>query len=471
MSNLERNKYLLKNAGIFLIGNIGTKLINFLLVPLYTYALNTYEYGVVDLVGTLGFLLGPILMLNIHEGVLRFCIDKDADTDAIMSIGYIALGSAMLLGLLVLPICNRIDVLQNYSIYIYTYIVTYGFKLMSDCYLRGTERLALYSTSNIIYTLAIATLSIVFLTQYHLGIKGYLLAYILSNGISALFNFITGKMYLVKFNIHVDHQIVSPILKYSLVLIPNTFMWWIVNSSDRIMISYMLGSAINGIYAVSYKIPSMLQTLSQMFIQAWSYSAINEAKSSDKDKYNSDIYNFLVVIVTLLGGIAIIIIKPFMHIYVNEAYQEAWLYSPILIVGFAFLALASFLGTQYTVYKDSKGFVVSSSIAAILNIVLNFIFIPVIGVLGAAIATALGYIAVFVYRSIDTKKYINIDVFSFENIRLYSCLFIICATSYIEKYSHMLFGIEGMILLWICKKELIGFMVGAKQLFLNKLRR
>ena len=121
MSNLERNKYLLKNAGIFLIGNIGTKLINFLLVPLYTYALNTYEYGVVDLVGTLGFLLGPILMLNIHEGVLRFCIDKGTDTDAIMSIGYIALGSAMLLGLLVLPICNRIDILQNYSMYIYIY--------------------------------------------------------------------------------------------------------------------------------------------------------------------------------------------------------------------------------------------------------------------------------------------------------------------------------------------------------------
>ena len=471
MSNLERNKYLFENTGIFLIGNIGTKIINFLLVPLYTYALNTNEYGVVDLVGTLGFLLGPILMLNIHEGVLRFCIDKDADTDAIMSIGYIALGIAMILGLLLLPICNKIDILQNYSLYIYAYIITYGFKLMSDCYLRGIEYLAFYSVSNIIYTLAIALFSIAFLTQCHLGIKGYLLAYIFANCISVLFNFITGKMYLVKFNIHVDSKITKPILKYSLVLIPNSFMWWIVNSSDRIMISYMLGSAVNGIYAVSYKIPTMLQTLSQMFIQAWSYSAINEAESKDKDNYNNDIYKFLVVIVTLLGGIAIIFIKPFIYIYVSAAYREAWIYSPILIVGFAFLALASFLGAQYTVYKDSKGFVFSSSIAAVLNIILNFIFIPVIGVLGAAIATTMGYMAVFIYRSIDTKKYIDIDIFSFENIRLYVCLLIICITSYIGKYSYIVFGIEGMFLLWICKKELFSFMMGIKQMLLSKLKR
>ena len=133
MSNLERNKYLFKNTGIFLIGNIGTKIINFLLVPLFTYALNTNEYGVVDLIGTLGFLLGPILMLNIHEGVLRFCIDKDADTDSIMSIGYIASAIAIILGLLLLPICNKINILQNYSIYIYAYILTYGFKFMSEC--------------------------------------------------------------------------------------------------------------------------------------------------------------------------------------------------------------------------------------------------------------------------------------------------------------------------------------------------
>ena len=471
MSDLERNKYLFKNTGIFLIGNIGTKIINFLLVPLYTYALNTNEYGVVDLVGTLGFLLGPILMLNIHEGVLRFCIDKDADKDAIMSIGYIALVILMLLGLLLLPVCNEIDILRNYAIYIYLYIITYGFKLMSDCYLRGIEYLAFYSISNIIYTLVIAILSIAFLTQYHLGIKGYLLAYILANCISALFNFITGKMYLVNFNFHIDRQIVKPILKYSLVLIPNSFMWWIVNSSDRIMISYMLGSAANGIYAVSYKVPTMLQTLSQMFIQAWSYSAINEAQSIDKNKYNNDIYKCLVVIVTLLGGIAIMFIKPFIYIYINEAYREAWFYSPILIVGFAFLALASFLGAQYTVYKDSKGFVFSSSIAAILNIILNFIFIPVIGVLGAAIATTLGYMAVFVYRSIDTKKYVDIEIFSFENIRLYVCLLLICITSYIGKCNYIFFGIEGVFLLAICKNDLINFIKVIKEIVLNKLKR
>lgn len=91
--------------------------------------------------------------------------------------------------------------------------------------------------------------------------------------------------------------------------------------------------------------------------------------------------------------------------------------------------------------------------------------------LGAAIATTMGYMAVFIYRAIDTKKYIDIDIFSFENIRLYVCLLIICITAYIGKYSYIVFGIEGIFLLCICKRELISFMKAIKQILLSKLKR
>ena len=54
----------------------------------------------------------------------------------------------------------------------------------------------------------------------------------------------------------------------SVVLIPNTFMWWIMNSSDRVMVTYMIGAAANGIYAVSYKLPTLVSTLTGIFNQA-----------------------------------------------------------------------------------------------------------------------------------------------------------------------------------------------------------
>lgn len=83
----SRNSYLIKNTIIFTLGNLGSKLISFFLIPLYTNALTTAEYGVVDLVATVGTVAVPLLTLNICESVMRFALDKDANTRKITQIG------------------------------------------------------------------------------------------------------------------------------------------------------------------------------------------------------------------------------------------------------------------------------------------------------------------------------------------------------------------------------------------------
>ena len=121
MTNLgqQRNKYLLKNTVIFSIGNFGTKIISFFLVPLYTNILTTREYGTVDLIYTIGMVLVPLLTLNIGESIMRFALDKDADCDKIMSTGITILIFGAIIGLLILPIANLFESVSNYSIYIY----------------------------------------------------------------------------------------------------------------------------------------------------------------------------------------------------------------------------------------------------------------------------------------------------------------------------------------------------------------
>lgn len=76
---MGRIKYLIKNSLIFALGTLGTKIINFLLVPLYTNVLLPNEYGIADLVFTLGTFLVPILILNINEAILRFSLDKESE--------------------------------------------------------------------------------------------------------------------------------------------------------------------------------------------------------------------------------------------------------------------------------------------------------------------------------------------------------------------------------------------------------
>ena len=406
----SRGRYLAKNTAIFAIGNVASRLISFFLVPLYTNILTTAEYGVADLVNTLCTVLAPILILNINEAVMRFALDKGANYKKIMSTGLTVFVGAIFGGIWVIPASSLFSEVAQYSTYIYFYTVTLAGSQLFLCYLRGKENIAFYSVGSVLQTMTIALFNILFLAVLHKGIKGYFLAYIISNIITILFAFIAGNVREVIRDYKFDIKLTKAMAAYSVVLIPNTFMWWIMNSSDRVMVTSIIGVAANGIYAVSYKLPSLVSTLTGIFNQAWSYSAIREDGAEDENEYNNMVFNRLISIVMLLSIALLTIVKPFLRLYVGMDYYSAWEYTPFLIIGSAYLTLATFMATSYTVHKDSFGYLFSATFGAALNIVLNFLLIPIIHVYGAAFATCISYIAVFAFRLIHTKKYIKYNI-------------------------------------------------------------
>ena len=461
MTNLgqQRNKYLLKNTVIFSIGNFGTKIISFFLVPLYTNILTTREYGTVDLIYTIGMVLVPLLTLNIGESIMRFALDKDADCDKIMSTGITILIFGALIGLLILPIANLFESVSNYSIYIYLYTLTLAFSQIFLCYLRGKEFLLKYSIGNIIQSLTIAIFNIIFLIGMKKGIEGYLMAYILANVCTGLYGFWAGKVNLVIKKYSIDIELSKNMIKYSVVLIPNSFMWWIMNSSDRMMVSAMISVTANGVYAVAYKIPTLLSTITTIFNQAWSYSAIREDESEDKEEYNNRVYDNLVTIVIVVATGLLMIMKPFLSVYVGKEYYAAWHYVPYLIVGFVFMTLGSFIATSYTVHKDSMGFLISGTVGAIINLILNFILIPMMGVSGAAFATCISYFGVFAYRIKDTQKYIKLRVFKRKQICGYALLILSAMTCYLDNCIGQTLLVIEFICIILLNKEFVKDML------------
>lgn len=461
MTNLgqQRNKYLLKNTVIFSIGNFGTKIISFFLVPLYTNILTTREYGTVDLIYTIGMVLVPLLTLNIGESIMRFALDKDADCDKIMSTGITILIFGAIIGLLILPIANLFESVSNYSIYIYLYTLTLAFSQIFLCYLRGKEFLLKYSIGNIIQSLTIAIFNIIFLIGMKKGIEGYLMAYILANVCTGLYGFWAGKVNLVIKKYSIDIELSKNMIKYSVVLIPNSFMWWIMNSSDRMMVSAMISVTANGVYAVAYKIPTLLSTITTIFNQAWSYSAIREDESEDKEEYNNRVYENLVTIVIVVATGLLMIMKPFLSVYVGKEYYTAWHYVPYLIVGFVFMTLGSFIATSYTVHKDSRGFLISGTVGAIINLILNFILIPMMGVSGAAFATCISYFGVFVYRIKDTQKYIKLRVFKRKQICGYALLILSAMTCYLDNCIGQTLLVIEFICIILLNKEFVKGML------------
>lgn len=409
-----RKKYLAKNTGLFALNSIGTKLITFFLVPVYTAALVTSDYGIADLVSTVATIIVPIITLNISEAVMRFSLDEDADCDQIMSIGITIAFISSAIGLISVPIVGLIDTIRDFRWYVAGYCIVHGLYQVAVCYLRGTEQLAKFAGTNIIHVFSTAIFNILFLLVFKLGLPGYFQAHIMGYVVGLIFAVISGHIYKVFARFSFNAELAKNMIRYSIVLVPTSFMWWIMNSSDRIMVTAMVGAAANGIYAISYKIPTVLSTMSTVFNQAWSYSAIKEDNAKDRDEFNNKMYETFFSVQILITGALLMIIKPLLRVYISASYYSAWKYTPYLLIGFLFMSLGTFLSTSYTVNKDSKGFLISGTLGAIMNIVLNWMLIPVIGSAGAALATCISYITVFLYRIFDTKKYLNLKVFKYR---------------------------------------------------------
>ena len=267
-----------------------------------------------------------------------------------------------------------------------------------------------------------------------MGISGYLLAYTIANAIVAVYALIIGKGYRA-ISVSLDKRKMKEMLKYSVVLIPNSFMWWIMNSSDHVMVTSMISVAANGIYAVSYKLPTLISTFTGIFNQAWSYSAIREEDAEDVETYTNNVFKSMINVVMLIGLCMMAVIKPFLKIYVSPNYYEAWQYTPFLIIGCVYLTLGTFMSTSYTVHKDSKGFLFSATFGAVLNIILNWFLIPSLDVYGAALATCISYISVFIFRLFHTRKYLTYKVMSKEFVFGSIGLVLSATLMYLDSYA------------------------------------
>lgn len=131
--------------------------------------------------------------------------------------------------------------------------------------------------------------------------------------------------------------------------------------------------------------------------------------TNDGDFYSNTFNSFNAMLIMAASGI-ILIIKPFMQIYVGHSFVECWQYVPLLLLGSVFQSYATFFGAIYTSAKKNVSVMVSTLVAAAINLILNAILIPTVGIQGAVIATAIAYFVVFLFRMLDSRKYVNIRI-------------------------------------------------------------
>lgn len=422
---MGKYKYLFKNIGLLTLSNFATKLLSFFLVPLYTSVLTTGQYGTYDLFNTTIGVLMPILTVNILEAVLRFSMDKDYNQDAIvtLSIKWLTISTLLVaIFIIINHFITIIPILERYKIYFLLMFFVQSFSGIITAYARGTDHVASLSVSSVIASAVTIGCNIVFLIPFRWGLPGYFLANIIGPLIQIIYLSVRLKIW---YRIHLKERFLKQekeMLRYSSPMIANSISWWVNSVSDRYIVTWFCGIAANGIYSVSTKIPSILDVFQTIFNQAWALSAVKDFDSKDKSGFFSNTYKayncLMVVICAFIIANDRILAK---FLYIGKFYG-AWRYVPFLTIAIVFGALTGYLGGFFTAVKNSKVYATSTIYGATVNIILNFILVPIIGALGASISTAVCYVVVWLVRVFQSKKYISMKVNWLRDISSYLLL-------------------------------------------------
>lgn len=408
---MDKYKKLVSNTAILSIGTLASKVLVYLLLPLYTSCLSPAEYSTADLITQTANLFLPILAVGMVDGIFRFAIDSAKDGDGakvfFTSTVFIAIGSAVAFALI--PAFGASGFFDGYSYLIPLYIVASNFHSSAAHFLRGEGKAKLFSLQGIICTALTIALNILFLVGFKMGVTGYVLSVIVSDAALTVFLYIHSKLWRYLRISNFDGALAKKMIKYSVPMIPTTIFWWVTNVADRYMIAYSVGGDVNGLYAAAFKVPTLLILVSGIFSEAWQFSAVTDGEDEDKENFFSRVFDSFQSIVFLCASVLILLAKFFTKFMLASAYSEAWRFIPLLTAATVFSSMVTFMSSVYVKHKKSMNSFVTAMIGALSNVGMNALLIPRYGAQGAAVATLLCYVIVYVIRAIDTQRYIKFN--------------------------------------------------------------
>lgn len=398
----------MKDIGVYAIGNIGSKLITFLMVPLYTYFVHdTSDFGYYDVCLTVCLLLLPFFTLQLRDGAFRFLLDCDDETQRRRIVSFVArtMLSSLFVTLLVavvLALFTHIDYL-GYTVGL---LIAMSLQEVYSQVFRGLGNNRAFVMVGILSALGIGVFSVIFVAYMGWGIKGIFLANIIARVLALLL--VEAKVRLItrhtSWNINIG-KVGWEILRFTLPLLPGSLCWWLTGSSDRLFIKHFLGLDVNGVYAVAIRFTGIINTLAIIFYQAWQETAILQYHSPDRDRFFSRMFNSYIFLLGIILVGYVFMLKVNYSWLVAPQYHESLNYIYPLGLSAVLFALSAFFDMGYQCAKDTPRTLPAIVLAAIVNVALNFLLIKPLGVYGVILTQFITYIVLFTYRWHDMRHY------------------------------------------------------------------
>lgn len=411
-------KELLSNSLLFTIGQLGSKILVFLMVPFYTYVLTPEEYGISGVVQTTATLIAPLLVLKIQDAALRYCFRADVSKQNVFSIGVIVVTVGGLASIAMTWLLRLIPMLHDLGYYMYYIpfmLFTNSMSLLLSYFARGIDKVKESTISGIIVTFVIVCSNIIFLLFLKIGVAGYLLSFIIADTVASIYLYKSCKLreyFKREFNISLAKEMVL----FSIPLIPNSIGWWLMGSFNNYFILSALGTTAVGLYTAALRIPSILTALSDIFSQAWLLSALKNYETEEGKAFIMAVHRKFFSVLCVLTSLFVLFSYPIAKILLSGEFSNCWKIIPLLFVSVFLGALVSFYGAIFSAENKTSIHFTTTLIGGIFSVSIVLLFLKSFGLMVVSIATVSGYFIIWFLRKEYVKRYIDIGMSTAEAI-------------------------------------------------------
>ena len=414
---MNQYKRLLSNTFIFAVGTFSSKILVILMLRFYTGVLTQDEMGVADLIIKTTSILYPVVSLSIGQAVIRYGLERRRRKPDVFTIGLLTVACGFLISLPFNPLLKLVHYntsagaagsLLDYRILIYVYVLTSCTQNVCGQFIRAIGYVRLYAIDGIFRTFMTIVLNILYLKVFQWNIFGYVFSIICSDALSTVCLFAIAKLWKYFRPRRLNFYLWRGMLVYALPLVPDAILVYIIGFSDQAFLASMQNTSVSAIYSIAYRVPTLIALVASIFIDAWQLSMVNSNTKDEQIEFFSTVGNTYSAIVFIIASGGIMCAKLAMTVLAVKNYYIGWTFIPILAIGAGFNCLSSFQKSVYLLEKKTVPSFLSTAFSAVINIVLNALLIPRYGGTGAAAATLISYVALFIYRALDSRRFMPI---------------------------------------------------------------
>lgn len=397
---MNKFRLFIENFLVYGLGGIISKVIPLIMVPIVTRLMpDTTYYGISDLSNTVVSFGSAIAIMGMYDAMYRMFFEKD-DENFKKTVCSTALLFTLFTSLVVFIIMLLAkDMIAQYFFSDRQYANVVYLSAMATLVgatnsiisapTRMQNKRKIFLITNTVSPILSYAVSIPMLLAGYYVIALPLAAVVSGATMEVAFGIMNKKWFDFR---RFDLKLLKQLLIIAVPLLPNFLIYWIFNSSDKVMITNMIGIGAAGVYSVASKLGHASQLIYTAFAGGWQFFAFSTMKEDNQVKSNSMIFEYLGIISFIATSFVCAWSYLIFKILFTDQYWSGYISAPYLFLAPLLQMLFQVASNQFLVVKKTWPNMLILSSGAILNIILNYTLIPILGIEGASIATLMGYI-------------------------------------------------------------------------------